>query len=143
MSTICINGKKIEAPNGNISVINNKVYCNGKLISDIEKDFVEKEIKITIEGDAGNIQTDSGDVTVKGSCGTVETASGDVSVSGGVDGDVSTQSGDVKCGAVMHGNVKTMSGDITCGKVSGNVSSMSGDIGNAGKVSNFIGNFFG
>ena len=113
MNKICVNGKTYEVEGGNINVINNEVYCNGKLVSDLNK-VAEKEIKITIEGNLeGDLKTSSGDVKIEGDVkGSVQTQSGDVDVSGAVGGSISTMSGDVECGNV-GGGVSTMSGDIS------------------------------
>jgi hypothetical protein len=113
MGKICINGKTYDVGDGNVSVINNEVYCNGKLVSDL-KDFSEKKIRIIIEGDLkGDLKTSSGDVEITGNVGgSVQTQSGDVDISGTVGGSITTMSGDVKCGNV-GGSVSTMSGDIS------------------------------
>ena len=111
MNVVVVNGKRYETPNGSISVIGNKVYCNGKLLTDCDE-ISEKYINIVVEGNVdGNIETASGDVTVKGNCRSVKSTSGDVEC-GDVEGDVTTVSGDVKCKSI-GGNVKTVSGDIS------------------------------
>ena len=109
MNVVIVNGKRYETDGGSISVVNDKVYCNGKLLTDCEKG---KNINIIIEGNVdGNIETASGNITVKGSCRSVNTTSGDVEC-GDVNGDVKTVSGDVKCRSI-GGSVKTVSGDIS------------------------------
>ena len=112
MGKICVNGKTYDVGDGNVSIINNEVYCNGKLVSDL-KEFPEKEIRITIEGDLK---------------GDLKTGSGDVKIAGNVDGSVQTQSGDVDINGTVGGSITTMSGDVECGNVGGSVSTMSGDI---------------
>ena len=44
MNTVYVNGKKYILPNGNVSVVNNKVYWNGILVEDCDL-FKEKIIK--------------------------------------------------------------------------------------------------
>lgn len=110
MNTVIVNGKKYTVPNGNVSVIGNKIYVNNKLITD-ESSCTSKEIKIVINGNVeGGIKVDSGNVTVFGDCK-----------------DINTMSGDVECKNV-NGNIKTQSGDVKCGNVSGDISTMSGDV---------------
>lgn len=111
MNVVIVNGKRYETAGGSISVVNNKVYCNGKLLIDCEE-ISEKNIHITVEGNVdGNIETASGNITVKGSCRSVNTTSGNVECED-VSGDVKTVSGDVRCKNV-GGSIKTVSGDIS------------------------------
>ena len=111
MNTVIVNGKRYSTNGGSISVINNKVYVDGKLLSDTNE-AKEKTINITVEGNVeGDITTDVGGITVKGNC----------------TGDVKTTSGDVDCKDV-GGDVKTVSGDVKCKFVSGRVQTVSGDI---------------
>lgn len=110
MNTVVVNGKKYTVPNGSVSVIGNKVYVDGKLITD-ESGYTSKEIKIVINGNVeGEIKVDSGHVIVFGECK-----------------DINTMSGDVECRNV-NGNIKTQSGNVKCGNVSGDISTMSGDV---------------
>lgn len=127
MNVCKINGKRYELPdNASVSVVNGKVYVNGKPFADTES-FCEKVINITIRGNVNSVENGSGQITVEGDAKNVKTSSGDIKINGSVSGDVSTASGDVECGAV-GGNVKTMSGDVKCGPVQGTAKSMSGDI---------------
>jgi hypothetical protein len=104
MSTISINNNSYHGRN--ISVINNKVYIDGK---DVTPD--SKEINISVVGNVGELKVDN--------CNKI-TITGDVE-------SIETQSGDVKCGSVSK-SVKTMSGDVECGNVGGDIKTMSGDI---------------
>ena len=65
MSSVIINGKTITIDGNcnNVSVINNKVYVNGKLIQDCDE-IKEKNIKITIDGNVGSIETGSADIII-------------------------------------------------------------------------------
>lgn len=110
---VSINGKRYQCDSGSITVVNNKVYCNGKLVSDINSEFTEKEIHITIEGSVNDVSVTAGNVTVKGTADSVSTKSGDVYVGMDVLGECKTASGDITVqGNVYHG----------CNTVSGNIS---------------------
>lgn len=126
--TVIINGKTIQVDGdcNNVSVVNNKVYVNGKLIQDCDE-IKEKNIKITIEGNVGSLETGSADVTINGDCGDVKAGSGDINVKGNVSGGISTGSGDIECGNV-GGSVKTGSGDVKCKSVENGVSTLSGNV---------------
>ena len=101
MNTCVINGKRYDLPeNASVSVNNGKVYVNGKPFVD-SKDFKEKTINITIEGNVGSIEATTGSVLVKGNSETIKTGSGNVTVNG-----------DVRCNAI-YGNANTVSGDVS------------------------------
>lgn len=118
MSTVNINGKNYEVPNGcSVSVINNKVYFNGKLAEDFN-DWKEKKIEITIVGDCEEIKVDAGNVTVKGS----------------VKGNVNADAGNISVEGDIRGNVTADCGNISANYIAGNVST---DCGNIGKNSVF------
>jgi hypothetical protein len=144
MQSCFVNGKRyVFADGASISIINDKVYCNGKVVIDTN-DIKDKVINITIKGNVEKASTGSGSLEIKGDVCTVQSASGNISIVGNVSGDVTTSSGDVKCGDVLNGNVKTMSGDVTCGVVNGDVSTMSGDVEKSviSRISKTIGNVF-
>lgn len=109
MNTVTVNGKKYELPNGNVSVINGVVYCNGKQISETD---TAKEVKIVITGDISNFKCDTGDITVNGNVGSIESDTGNVTVNGDVEGDVTSDTGNIKCGNV-GGNATTDCGNIS------------------------------
>jgi hypothetical protein len=77
-----------------ISVVNNKVYINGKLVSEIE-DCKEKNIEVVINGNV------TGDVEVQGrlECGDI---GGNVDIQGNMT--CQTIKGDVDC----QGNIKVV-----------------------------------
>ena len=111
MNVVVVNGKKYTTTGGSISVIGNKVYCDGELLSDCDE-FKEKVINIVVNGNVdGYVKTTSGNIKLQGSVGEIETTSGDVDIVGNV-GNVKTVSGDVKAKKIL-GNVKTVSGDIS------------------------------
>jgi len=109
MNTVIVNGKKYELPNGDVSVINGVVYCNGKQISDTD---TAKEVKIVINGDVSKFKCDAGDITVNGNVGTLESDTGNVTVNGNVEGDVTVDTGNIKCGNI-GGSATTDCGNIS------------------------------
>lgn len=70
----------------------------------------EIEINVTVEGDAGQVSTVSGDIQVKGGAQSVSSVSGDVAVCGDCTGKISSISGDVHVGKGYH--ITTVSGRI-------------------------------
>lgn len=110
MNVVTVNGKTYNLPNGNVSVIGNKVYLNGKLVEDCNE-IKQKEITITIEGDNNTVSLEAGNITVKGNANDVSTKSGDIEVSGDAN-DVSTVSGDIEVFGNVRGNCRSVSGDV-------------------------------
>ena len=110
MNAVTVNGKTYNLPNGNVSVIGNIVYCNGKIVTDCDE-FDAKEITIIVQGDNNTVSSDGADITVNGNANNVSTKSGDVKISGNAN-EVSTVSGDIEVMGSIHGNCKTVSGDI-------------------------------
>lgn len=111
MSQLNINGKVYSG--NNITVVNGKVYIDGKLANSDTVDEKIVTIKITatnidslqidcastiqVYGNVSKLQTGSGDVEIMGNCQTIQTGSGDVEFETLTEG----------------GSVKTGSGDIT------------------------------
>ncbi len=97
MNRITINGTTINVPSGNVSVINNQVYVNGKQIDVSQALGMGYIAELHITGDPLAVQSDIG-VTVNG------TVKGNVRAGNGVScGDVS---GNVHAGNSIHcGNV--------------------------------------
>lgn len=86
MNKININGKVISIENGSsVSVINNRVIINGKVVEDIQQ-YEEKNIEIIIEGNCENIDT-TGNVTINGSCNDID-CNGNVICYGDINGDI-------------------------------------------------------
>lgn len=107
MNTIKINGISIGGGR-NVSIINNKVFIDGK---DVTPDA--KDIRIEVAGNVEKLEADAcNSITVTGDAGSVSTQSGDVDIGGSIGGSVQTMSGDVDCGGSIVGSVHTMSGDI-------------------------------
>lgn len=102
-SRITINGKTFNLPSGTVSICNDKVYVNGKVIEEeiILKAMDTKTINITVMGDCGDIN-----------------ANGDVKVKGDVRGSIDA-GGDVTCGNV-NGDVDT-GGDVVCKNIGGSI----------------------
>ena len=102
---VIINGNVIRAAK-ELSVENNKVFINGKLV----EEYSNVPLKIEITGTVKSITTISGSVQVEGNVTNVETASGSVHCQT-VIGDVETMSGSVRCNNI-EGDCSTMSGSI-------------------------------
>ena len=102
MTVVNINGKTYEIPNGSVSVINGKIYCNGKLYVDNNID----SCNITITGDNISVKTTSGNVIINGSAGNIVTTSGDVNVKGDVIGNCKTLSGDINAKLIHNEKVE-------------------------------------
>lgn len=112
MNVVNINGKTYTAPDGcSVSVINNKVYFNGKLAEDFN-DWKEKNIKIIVEGDCKEVKADAGNITIKGSVeGNVNADTGNIHIEGDVQGNVTTDMGNISA-AHIAGNATTDCGNI-------------------------------
>lgn len=115
-TTVQINGKTYNLPSGNISVIDNKIYCDGKLVENCNE-IKDKVISIKITGDNCHVSCASGDIIINGSAVNAETQSGDISITGNVDGTCRTVSGDITVKGDIHGDCHTVSGDITAKRI--------------------------
>ena len=125
MNKVTVNGKTYTAPDGcSVSVINNKVYFNGKLAEDFN-DWKEKNIEIKVEDNCAEVKTDTGDITVEGN----------------VDGNVSSNVGDIKVRGDVKGNVSTNCGDISSHHIFGNSSTNCGDTIGDGFISGLLKKF--
>lgn len=114
MNTITINGKTYSAPDGcSMSVINNKVYIDGKLFEDCDL-IKSKKIEIKIEGNCGDVHVDSANLTVNGNIeGEVLVDAGNITCRGDIKGDVNCDCGNISCHHIF-GNT-----DVDCGIVKG------------------------
>ena len=106
MNIVTVNGKTYNLPNGNLSVIGNIVYCNGKIVTDCD----EFET-IVVQGDNNTVSSDGANITVNGNANNVSTKSGDIEVMGSI-----------------HGNCKTVSGDIKAKQVNNNTNRIIADV---------------
>ena len=115
MNKVSINGKTYTAPDGvSVSVINNKVYFNGKLAEDFN-DWKEKNIEIKIEGNCNEVKTDAGNITVEGNVeGDASSDAGNITIKGDVKGNAKTDCGNIKAHHIF-GNAST-----DCGNINGN-----------------------
>lgn len=97
MNTIIVNGTRIQTNGNNISVINNSIYVDGKVVqSDLSGD-----VNIKFEGDLASLKC-NGSATINGNI------KGDVDVGGSLD-----------CNDIV-GNID-VGGSVRCGKVSGDI----------------------
>jgi autotransporter translocation and assembly factor TamB len=94
MNTIRINGKSITVSGNNISVVNNKIYVDGKLIDEPET----REVQIEFIGDLASLECN------------------DCIVKGDVKGDV--EANNVNCQNV-HGDIDA--NVVNCNNVTGKV----------------------
>ena len=123
---ITINGKTFFG--NSVIITDNRIIIDGKEDLDV-KSIPEKEINIHIDGDINEVKADyCSKITVNGNVKKVQTTSGDIEVKGDVTGGVQTTSGDVDIDGNVDGDIHSVSGDVDCGDVSGEISTMSGDI---------------
>lgn len=108
MNKVVINGKSYEVPNGNISIIGNKIYVDGKeFTEEMEKD--SKIVDVIVYGNVSKIDC-QGSVEVKGNAENIN-CGGSCSVNKDVAGDVSA-GGSVRCNNVK-GTVRA-GGTVKC-----------------------------
>lgn len=137
MSTVIVNGKTYNVSGKNVSAINNKVYCDGKLVTDCNN-CKEKEIHITVEGNVERLNVDCGNVTVNRECGDVTVDSGNVNASW-ILGSVSVDAGNVKIDGDVGGNVKVDTGNVKCNTVKNGTETNCGTI-SKNRTSSFMKN---
>lgn len=94
MNTIVINGRSISVQGNNISVVNDKIYVDGKLV----ESGLSGNVKVEFTGDLATLE-----------CNTCK-------ITGNVQGDVKTNT--IECGDV-GGDVKANT--VKCGNVAGKV----------------------
>lgn len=105
--SISFGGKQIEVYGNNIRIAGGVMYADGQQINVGE---IMQPIHVTINGDIGVLETESGDVTINGNAGSISTKNGNVSAQN-VTGDITTKNGNVACGP-LSGSVDTKSGNI-------------------------------
>jgi hypothetical protein len=104
-STIRINNMTVSGRN--VTIQNGKIIVDGKTIDTGNA----PTIQIHVEGNIDTLQVDACEqISVQGNAQNVVTMSGDVTCND-VHGSVTTMSGDVRCKNVS-GKIKTMSGDV-------------------------------
>lgn len=87
---VTINGKTIECPNGNISVINGRVYSNGVEVNTDDTDLKSNKhaiINIKIEGSVDKVNC-NGNIEVNGNVTGDMDCNGSISIIGNVNGDI-------------------------------------------------------
>ena len=103
-----INGKTYKG--NNVSMINNKIFIDGKEVTDTDDD--SKVINIKIEGNIETLNIDTCDkLDVIGECGIINSKNGNVVINGNVSGDVTNKNGNIVCGNVS-GDVDNKNGNI-------------------------------
>jgi len=111
-SKVTINGKTYVSESGDISMVGNKVYIDGKEVESTEG----KNITVKVEGDLMNLTVKHGSVECNNVSGSIE-AGGSVEckdVSGSIEA-----GGSIDCCDVLA-NVAA-GGSIECGNIGGNV----------------------
>ena len=109
--TVIISGSiKNNSIKGNsISIINNKIFVDGK-----EIETEEKEINIIVEGNLDKLEVDCcNSIKINGVTKDVEVTNGNIAISGDVKGNVNNVNGNI-IAKVINGNCKTTNGDIFC-----------------------------
>lgn len=89
-----INGKSISVTGNNISVINDKVYVDGKLV----EEGLVGHVTVEFKGDLANLKVGGAANVIGNVQGYIDTG-GSVSITGNVGGDVDA-GGSVTCGDV-------------------------------------------
>ena len=104
-----IKNSSISIEGNNVSIINNKIFVDGKEIG-----TEEKEINIIVEGNLDKLEVDCcNSIKVNGVTKDVEVSNGNITISGDVKGNVNNINGNI-IAKVINGNCKTTNGDILC-----------------------------
>ena len=99
----------INIKGNNVSIINNKIFVDGKEIG-----TEEKEINIIVEGNLDKLEVDCcNSIKVNGVTKDVEVSNGNITINGDVKGNVNNINGNI-IAKVINGNCKTKNGDILC-----------------------------
>ena len=109
--TVIIGGniKNSSIEGNSISIINNKIFVDGK-----EIETEEKVINIIVEGNLDKLEVDCcNSIKVNGVTKDVEVSNGNISINGDVKGNVNNINGNIIAKAI-NGNYKTTNGDILC-----------------------------
>ena len=109
--TVIIGGniKNSSIEGNSISIINNKIFVDGK-----EIETEEKVINIIVEGNLDKLEVDCcNSIKVNGVTKDIEVSNGNIAISGDVKGNVNNINGNI-IAKVINGNCKTTNGDIFC-----------------------------
>ena len=107
-SNVRVNGKTISVRGNNISVCNNRIIVDGKVVSE----SLSGDITIIVEGSCGNLKA-SGNVEIQGDCGNID-CGGSCTVRGNVSGDIDA-GGSITCGNV--GGSIDAGGSVRCSRL--------------------------
>ena len=105
--TVIVSGsiKNSSIEGNSISIINNKIFVDGK-----EIETEEKVVNIIVEGNLDKLEVDCcNSIKVNG----VTVSNGNITISGDVRGNVNNVNGNIIVRAI-NGNCKTTNGDILC-----------------------------
>ena len=104
-----IKNSSISIEGNNVSIINNKIFVDGK-----EIETEEKVINIIVEGNLDKLEVDCcNSIKVNGVTKDVEVSNGNIFINGDVKGNVNNINGNIIAKAI-NGNCKTINGDILC-----------------------------
>ena len=104
-----IKNSSISIEGNNVSIINNKIFVDGK-----EIETEEKVINIIVEGNLDKLEVDCcNSIKVNGVTKDIEVSNGNIAISGDVKGNVNNINGNI-IAKVINGNCKTKNGDILC-----------------------------
>ena len=104
-----IKNSSISIEGNNVSIINNKIFVDGK-----EIETEEKVINIIVEGNLDKLEVDCcNSIKVNGVTKDIEVSNGNIAISGDVKGNVNNVNGNI-IAKVINGNCKTINGDILC-----------------------------
>ena len=109
--TVIIGGniKNSSIEGNSVSIINNKIFVDGK-----EIETEEKVINIIVEGNLDKVEVDCcNSIKVNGVTKDVEVSNGSITISGDVKGNVNNVNGNI-IAKTINGNCKTTNGDIFC-----------------------------
>ena len=104
-----IKNSSISIEGNNVSIINNKIFVDGK-----EIETEEKVINIIVEGNLDKLEVDCcNSIKVNGVTKDIEVSNGNIAISGDVKGNVNNVNGNI-IAKTINGNCKTTNGDIFC-----------------------------
>ena len=109
--TVIIGGniKNSSIEGNSVSIINNKIFVDGK-----EIETEEKVINIIVEGNLDKLEIDCcNSIKINGVTKDIEVSNGNIAISGDVKGNVNNINGNI-IAKVINGNYKTTNGDILC-----------------------------
>ena len=109
--TVIIGGniKNSSIEGNSVSIINNKIFVDGK-----EIETEEKVINIIVEGNLDKLEVDCcNSIKVNGVTKDIEVSNGNISINGDVKGNVNNINVNIIAKAI-NGNCKTINGDILC-----------------------------